>query len=351
MAVHWHWPSSSMAVHWYWPSSACCHSYRCCLCWWCGHQQQVSWVSNTSGVRTLEETNLRTYSFCKTAFSELRHISTIRQYLSVEATKTLVVFTCTLSVWLFQLFLCRPPTVLDLYKLQRVQNCAARLVIRASSSVHVTPILKQLHWLSVKTRISYKTAHLCFNTINYSTPAYLFDLLHLYSPSRSLRFSADTRFLKLTLYKCKTKGDRAFSHFAMCLKLIATSHQKCCNYLHFQVRSQNPSLKPSRIWLAKSCLVCVCVCARARACVCVCVAFQSYQLCILDFCAYIPTHSPVSCFAKSLEPFKNWRCRIDRYHYQTGYLWSNGSVNPALELTNQGGGGYTLHVKGGGGYT
>ena len=68
------------------------------------------------------------------------------------------------------------------------------------------------YWLPIKTRISYKIACLCFNAINHSTPAYLSDLLQLYSPSRSLRSSADTCLLKLPLYKCKTRGDRAFSY-------------------------------------------------------------------------------------------------------------------------------------------
>ena len=97
-------------------------------------------------------------------------------------------------------------------KLQRIQNCAARLVVRASSSIHVIPILKQLHWLLIKTRISYKIACLCFNPINSSTPAYFCDLLHLQSPSRSLRSSDDTCLLKIPLYKCKTKSDRAFNY-------------------------------------------------------------------------------------------------------------------------------------------
>ena len=58
-------------------------------------------------------------------------------------------------------------------KLQRIQNCAARLIVRASSSVHITPILKQFYWLPIKTLICYKIACLCFNAINYSTPAHL----------------------------------------------------------------------------------------------------------------------------------------------------------------------------------
>ena len=41
----------------------------------------------------------------------------------------------------------------------------------------------------------------------------LSDILHLYSPARSIRSSADTRLLKLPLCEHKTKGDRAFSDF------------------------------------------------------------------------------------------------------------------------------------------
>ena len=69
---------------------------------------------------------------------------------------------------------------------------------------------KYLHWLPVRARISCKTACLRVNTITSSISANLSDLLHLYSPS--LCSSADTRLLKIPLYKCKTKGDRAFSY-------------------------------------------------------------------------------------------------------------------------------------------
>ena len=88
----------------------------------------------------------------------------------------------------------------------RVLNCAVRLVVRAPPLALITQILRRLHWLPVRARISYKIVCLCFNAIISSTPAYL-------SPSRSLRSSADTRLLKIPLYKCKTKGDRAFSKF------------------------------------------------------------------------------------------------------------------------------------------
>ena len=85
-----------------------------------------------------------------------------------------------------------------------------RLVVRAPPHIHITPVLRHFHWFLVRARISYKTACLCFNAITSSTPAYFSEL---YSASRSLRSSAETRLLKIPLFKCKTKGDRAFSYF------------------------------------------------------------------------------------------------------------------------------------------
>ena len=148
---------------------------------------------------------------CKTAFLEIRRISAIRRYLTDDAIKTLVVSLVLSCIDFCNSLLAGLPQSL-VGKLQRVQNSTARLVVRALPHVHITQILRHLHWLPVRARISYKIASLCFNTITSSIPAYLSDLLHLYSP-RSLRSSANTRLLKIPLYKCKTKGHRAFLYF------------------------------------------------------------------------------------------------------------------------------------------
>ena len=47
-------------------------------------------------------------------------------------------------------------------RLQRVQNNAARLVRKKGRRDHVTPLLKKLHWLSVKFRCQYKIATLAY---------------------------------------------------------------------------------------------------------------------------------------------------------------------------------------------
>ena len=134
---------------------------------------------------------------CKIAFLEIRRIGTIRLYLTKDATQTLVVSLVLSRIDYCNSLLAGLPQSL-IGKLQRVQNCAARLVVRAPPvSVHITQILGHLHWLPVRARISYKIACLRFNAIIPSTPAYLSDLLHLCSPPRPLRSSADAHFLKI----------------------------------------------------------------------------------------------------------------------------------------------------------
>ena len=72
---------------------------------------------------------------------------------------------------------------------------------------------KKLHWLPISERIKYKVACMCFSVINGSGPAYLSELLHVYTPSSTLRSSSDTRMLKIQQYKRKTHGFRTFSCF------------------------------------------------------------------------------------------------------------------------------------------
>ena len=74
-----------------------------------------------------------------------------------------------------------PPVLLD--KIRRVINCSARLICKAPKSAHVTPLLYDLHWLPISSRIQYKIALICFHIVSGTAPPYLSELLHLYSPS------------------------------------------------------------------------------------------------------------------------------------------------------------------------
>jgi len=52
-------------------------------------------------------------------------------------------------------------------RLQQIQNCLARAVVRAPKSSHVTPILRSLHWLKVSEYIKYKLLSPTYNQSTY----------------------------------------------------------------------------------------------------------------------------------------------------------------------------------------
>ena len=82
--------------------------------------------------------------------------------------------------------------------LQKIRNFTARLVLLAPSHQHSTPLLP------ISEGIKYKVACMCFNAVNGSGPAYISELLHVYTLSRTLRSSSDTHMLKILQYKRKT---------------------------------------------------------------------------------------------------------------------------------------------------
>ena len=115
---------------------------------------------------------------CQLAYLDIRRISSIQQYLSVEATRTLVS-----SLVLSRLDYCFarlagfPQVLLD--KIQRVINCSAGLICKAKKSAHITPLLFDLHWLPFSSRIQYKIALICFHIVSGTAPPYLSALLIL----------------------------------------------------------------------------------------------------------------------------------------------------------------------------
>uniref|UniRef100_A0A671W446 Reverse transcriptase domain-containing protein n=1 Tax=Sparus aurata TaxID=8175 RepID=A0A671W446_SPAAU len=101
----------------------------------------------------------------------------------------------------------------SLHKLQLVQNSAARGITRTPSIHHITPVLQQLHWLPVKSRIDFKILLLTFKAIHNLAPPYLSNLLHIATPSRTLR-SSSSILLTVPPARLTTMGSRAFSRSA-----------------------------------------------------------------------------------------------------------------------------------------
>ena len=90
-----------------------------------------------------------------------------------------------------------------------MQNYAARLVVRCDRRDHITPILKKLHWLPVKHRVTYNIILLTFRALNGLAPIYIVDMLHRHRPTLALR-SANNNDLQVPPTSSRY-GDRTFA--------------------------------------------------------------------------------------------------------------------------------------------
>ena len=147
---------------------------------------------------------------CSAAFYHLRNIKRIRKYLSRESATILVHAFISSRLDYCNSLLYGLPTY-QLNKLQRVQNAAARIIRRLPKFCHITPVLRELHWLPVKFRIDYKILLLTYKGLHEMCPDYLKDLLVICNNKRYNLRSSDSLLLKNPSFKSSsTLGDRSF---------------------------------------------------------------------------------------------------------------------------------------------
>ena len=162
------------------------------------------------GVAVDEHLSMTKHVTCviQSAFLKIREISYYRKYLSPDATKTLIHAYITSRVDYCNSLLYGLPKV-HLNKFQSVLNTAARLVTLTRKYDHITPILRELHWLPVQQRVKFKVLILTFKSLNGLAPRYLQDRL-IIKHNNGLR-SDDSKFLLVPRSNLKSYGDRCFS--------------------------------------------------------------------------------------------------------------------------------------------
>ena len=148
----------------------------------------------------------RTYRACLYHIRDLRRI---RKSLSLDlATKQNAVALVSSKLDYCNSF-CHNMPEKDIVRLQRVQNCLARVVTKDPRFSRSVPILKRLHGLPVKFRIHLKICAITFRTLKENQPAHLADLLVRPKCSKYLRSTNSNRFV-VSHIEIKT-GSRAFS--------------------------------------------------------------------------------------------------------------------------------------------
>ena len=61
------------------------------------------------------------------------------------------------------------------------------MVTKSFKFDHITPLLRDLHWLPILKRIQFKILVLTFKILHRDAPGYLCELLNWYHPTRHLR--------------------------------------------------------------------------------------------------------------------------------------------------------------------
>jgi hypothetical protein len=154
-------------------------------------------------------------SIVKTCFYYIRSLSKIRPYITKKAANAMAVSLVQSKLDYCNSLLAGLPHK-QINRLQVVQNAAARVVTQTKKRDHISPILADLHWLPVTSRIDHKFLSLTYQAVQMDTPLYLSELVHRHEPVRSLRSSSKGLLDVPGHRECKTKryGQRAFKFAA-----------------------------------------------------------------------------------------------------------------------------------------
>ena len=143
----------------------------------------------------------RTTSTCSL---HMRNIVQIIRYLTRPTTERVVnaLITSRLVYYNSLLF---GTSASNINRLQRLQNSVARLVTRQATS------FRELHWLPVRHRVTYKTAELTFKALHVDlSPTYIQQCMQVYTHARSLRSACS--YTLVPNRSCTVAGDCTFVH-------------------------------------------------------------------------------------------------------------------------------------------
>ena len=117
-------------------------------------------------------TNTSVQHLCQTLMIYLRNIADIRRCLSHDVAEKLIhaFVTSRLDYSNGLLF---GMSAASLRKLQGVQNTAVRILTGSRKYDHITPVLRQLHWLPMEYRVQYKILLGTYKAMQGQAPSYI----------------------------------------------------------------------------------------------------------------------------------------------------------------------------------
>ena len=199
-------------------------------------------VVKTLGVTLDAELSMEQHvsAVVRSSFFHIRSLSKVHPYITYKAASSIAVCLILSKLDYWNSLLSGLPQK-QIKRLQAVQNAAARTVMKCKKTDHITPILRQLHWLPIQNRIRHKILSATYLSVHDNTPLYLSDLLQKHNPSCLLR-SASRSLLDVPGprdSKTKRYGQQAFRYVAPSLWNVLPESIKEKD----SIQSFRPSLK------------------------------------------------------------------------------------------------------------
>ena len=134
---------------------------------------------------------------CSISYFHIQALRHIRTFLDLESSKSIA--CAIVSSRLVYANSCVYGVSYNIHRLQRVQNCLARVFKPTHLATASRPLLASFHWLPIHQWVTFKLAGLVYRSRHDTSPTYLSSLLLAYTPTRPLRSSSAHLLVELRL--------------------------------------------------------------------------------------------------------------------------------------------------------
>ena len=113
---------------------------------------------------------------CSSTYFHIRNIGKIRNLLSYNACSTIIQALICCRLDYSNSILCNVPTN-KTHRLKQLQNKCVRILTQSPHRENTTPVWKNLHWLKIQIRITYKILMFTHKSHYNIAPSYLCKLI------------------------------------------------------------------------------------------------------------------------------------------------------------------------------
>ena len=155
--------------------------------------------------------NAHITSVTRSCFYHLRRIRQVKRCLNERCLRVLVQALVMSRIDYCNAVLAGLPAV-ALHPLTAVLHAAARIIKNIDNHDHIAPVLRQLHWLPIPARITFKLCSLMYNILSHTAPEYMTSLINsCMNQTGRRRLRSASRGDAVILRANRNYGKRAFA--------------------------------------------------------------------------------------------------------------------------------------------